>query len=325
MWSRIDDQLEGHPKVIAAEADSPGCLSLWIRVLSWCASHETDGRFPRILISRYCSDPQHALSWSLALIRAGLWDDPGGAELQVHDYLDYNPSAEERERERAGSVERVRRHRLRKQQAGQLALWGSTYPQGAVESAPAPIPIPIPSPIPADPPPSRAIPSPPAPAPTPQPPGCDVQALLADWLTASHTTSADSSLICELRDRCELAAKAVDPPLAPNEFARRALAAYAGWRDGIENRGRVPAFSLPKLLQHWERVERMVRGDDPVKPPKPPPLPSRYEAPPAPRHAPTAAESEAWQREQAAARERAATPEAAAAAKAALAKLREIA
>ena len=101
-WAKLDDGLYDHPKVLEAGNEATGA---YCRGLSYCGKHLTDGFIPegaaRILSDRSEIDK---------LIEVGLWERAEGG-YQVHDYLDYNPSREKVEAERADNAERQRRWR----------------------------------------------------------------------------------------------------------------------------------------------------------------------------------------------------------------------
>lgn len=85
-WIKIDDQMAFHRKVLTAGNEAVGA---WVRAMSWSAKEGTDGIIPK--------------ETAFALAPKRIWDrlctatlvhkvDPG---YEIHDYLDYNLSAEE--------------------------------------------------------------------------------------------------------------------------------------------------------------------------------------------------------------------------------------
>lgn len=91
-WVKIDDQFPDHPKVMAA-----GPLASWLYVcgLAYCARFLTDGFISRAQV-RKMADVDNPLELAEALIRAGLWHrDEERDGFCVHDYLEYNPDAEQ--------------------------------------------------------------------------------------------------------------------------------------------------------------------------------------------------------------------------------------
>src|SRR5258708_24848920 len=101
-WFRLDDSFHSHPKVIAAGNEAIG---LYVRCGTHAAEHLTDGFVGKDVVLLYGS---RALAD--ALVRTGLWHRARNG-WTIHDYLDYNPSREDVERERKQAAERQRRRR----------------------------------------------------------------------------------------------------------------------------------------------------------------------------------------------------------------------
>jgi len=106
MWSRIDDALADHRKVIAAaEIIGPDgvviTLGFYLLGLMWANKHLSDGRLPAAVVKQFRNERPFELAD--ALVRAGLWDRIGGDYL-IHDFQDFNFSAlevkERREKDR---------------------------------------------------------------------------------------------------------------------------------------------------------------------------------------------------------------------------------
>lgn len=86
-WVKLDDSWYDSPKFAGLGLHDVG---LWAVCLSWCARHLTDGHIPTGVVARIIP---HVPSPGAELVTAGLWDKvPGG--WQIHDYLDYQPSAD---------------------------------------------------------------------------------------------------------------------------------------------------------------------------------------------------------------------------------------
>jgi hypothetical protein len=102
-WVRLDDGYPEHPKV-----DRVGPSAAWLNVCAWayCARNLTDGFVPNDRVSRLANVRQTALLVD-KLLNAHLWERVEGG-YQVHDYLVYNPSREQVQRERIKAVERMR-------------------------------------------------------------------------------------------------------------------------------------------------------------------------------------------------------------------------
>lgn len=124
-WVRIDDQFARHPKVMQA-----GPLAGWLYVAGLCYASQylTDGFIPHGAVPTLAdfshisyetggvpglfsagedADPRDLAA---CLAEVGLWEPVEGG-YRIHDYLDYNPSAEEVRAQRRQSAERQARWR----------------------------------------------------------------------------------------------------------------------------------------------------------------------------------------------------------------------
>jgi hypothetical protein len=101
-WFRLDDSFHSHPKVIAAGNEAIG---LYVRSGTYAAEHLTDGFVSKDIALLYGDE-----TLAGALVRVKLWHRARGG-WTIHDYLDYNPSREDVERERKQAAERQRRRR----------------------------------------------------------------------------------------------------------------------------------------------------------------------------------------------------------------------
>jgi hypothetical protein len=156
-WAKIDDRLHSHPKVLEA---GPEAMGLFLLALSWCADYLTDGFVPEIQVRRLlfvCDDP---LAIADKLVGAELWERADGG-YQIHDYLEYNPSAEQVKAERAANAKRQAewRDRKRQGQGGTMTIRNSdsnSDSNGVTNNSPVPVPVPVPVPKPKDSAPSAA-------------------------------------------------------------------------------------------------------------------------------------------------------------------------
>jgi hypothetical protein len=85
-WFRVDDKAAFHKKVLKAHNDGFGAL---VRMGCWSSDHLTDGRIPietALLIA-----PDDVLQ---RLCSVGFLESDGD-DFIIHDFLDYNPTAEE--------------------------------------------------------------------------------------------------------------------------------------------------------------------------------------------------------------------------------------
>lgn len=133
VWVKVDDRLHSHPKV--GELDPKlmlECMGLNLLALSWCGEKLTDGILPKGQPARLAGRPVENLI--AELVRVGLWERcPQG--IQIHDFLDYNPTAKE-----AADLSRARADAGRR---GAQARWqsgangkphGKSHTQGDLES-----------------------------------------------------------------------------------------------------------------------------------------------------------------------------------------------
>lgn len=98
-WFKVDDTSAFNAKVLAAGNEAWGAFC---RVGAWCAQQLSDGRFSRAIAVTIAP-------WRVweRLQQVGLVDPLQNGEMQVHDYLQRNPSKEQVLRERAATRARV--------------------------------------------------------------------------------------------------------------------------------------------------------------------------------------------------------------------------
>jgi len=152
-WSRIDDDFYDHPKIVAA---GPCGIALFVCGLSYCNRYLTDGFIPAAQVKRLI-DVDDPLELAEHLVSVGLFE-PADGGYQIHDYLDYNPSAAETKRQREANAKRQAEWRGQRkapdpeQDNGQDNKDTNSVTNGVTDSvtniAPIPIPIPIPNPKP---------------------------------------------------------------------------------------------------------------------------------------------------------------------------------
>ena len=106
-WSKLDDSFYDHEKVVAAGTLGAGLFAL---ALSYTARKLTDGFVPRGMIPRLVADVDDPIALADRLVEAGLFEKVEGG-YQIHDYLDYNPSAAEIKQKREASRRRQRQCR----------------------------------------------------------------------------------------------------------------------------------------------------------------------------------------------------------------------
>lgn len=89
-WLRLDDQIADHPKFITA---GPQAAWLWLCGLAYASRYLTDGFVPSVQVARLGS-VKGALKLAERLVAVGLWERAEGGFL-IHDYHDYQPSAQQ--------------------------------------------------------------------------------------------------------------------------------------------------------------------------------------------------------------------------------------
>lgn len=103
-WFKIDDGFHCHPKVLEAGNEAVG---LYARCGSWASQQLTNGFVPTSIALLYGGRELAA-----ALVDVGMWVPVDGGWL-MHDYLDYNPSKDQVQADRAAAAERQKRARER--------------------------------------------------------------------------------------------------------------------------------------------------------------------------------------------------------------------
>lgn len=105
-WVKIDDQFASHPKILKA---GPAAAWLYVCGLTYCNRYLTDGFIPAEAV-RLLTDLKNPGKEAAKLVNAGLWEIADGGYI-VHDYLDWNPSAEQIRSERRAARQRMERLR----------------------------------------------------------------------------------------------------------------------------------------------------------------------------------------------------------------------
>lgn len=108
-WARFDDHMPNHRKVRPL---SDAAFRLWVSSICWSNANKTDG----FIIDdelEFVSDVKLPSDVVPELVRRRLWEAAEGGWL-VHDFHDYNPSAERVHAEREQKTERQRRWREKK-------------------------------------------------------------------------------------------------------------------------------------------------------------------------------------------------------------------
>lgn len=120
-WFKVDDGFPTHRKVLAIPRGKRrlAAIGAWTLTGAWSAANGTEGRIPAHIIEEF-GIPRSVVD---DLVMSGLWhgDHNTGDARQMHDFLDYNPSAEQVAADREASRERQRRARERRRQQAEAA------------------------------------------------------------------------------------------------------------------------------------------------------------------------------------------------------------
>lgn len=142
-WLKIDDNAPGHKKLLKVP---PAARWLWVCGLAYCQRLKTDGAIPAEALDTFAVKNPKPLASSL--VDARLWHvDADG--YTVHDFLDWNESAEQREAKSEEKGERQRK--WREGRRGETRLQVATVDASTRTSAdatPPPLPTPLPTPTP---------------------------------------------------------------------------------------------------------------------------------------------------------------------------------
>ncbi|MEU7911352.1 hypothetical protein [Microbispora bryophytorum] len=108
-WFRVDDGFHSHPKVLTTKA---AALGLWVVAGSWSSANLTEGFIPKAVLPRLMPG---AARLAKELVAVGLWIEADNG-FTFHDWIDYNPTAEEVNADREAARERMRKLRARRRQ-----------------------------------------------------------------------------------------------------------------------------------------------------------------------------------------------------------------
>jgi hypothetical protein len=104
-WFRVEDNFHGHPKITRI-GNAP--IGLWLRCGTYSSAYLLNGKVPTDTARLYGRPKEID-----ALVDAGLWT-PNGDGWTMHDFLDYNPSAEQVQADRAAARDRMTKRRRTK-------------------------------------------------------------------------------------------------------------------------------------------------------------------------------------------------------------------
>jgi predicted kinase len=106
---RLDDGFLDHPKVIAAGGDA---MWLYVCGLVYAGRHLTDGFIADGMVGRL-SDRAAARELAERLVAVGLWEHAAGG-YRIHDYAEYQPTADDVRATRAANAARQATWRSRR-------------------------------------------------------------------------------------------------------------------------------------------------------------------------------------------------------------------
>ena len=139
-WVRLADDFYDHPKIIAV-GSAAGWL--WVCGLAYANRYLTDGYLPSAAVRRIADDGDDPLRLAARLVEVGLWE-AADAGYRIHDYTNYQPSAQAVKAERKKTAERVASWRKRSRDND--VSNGASNAVGT--GAPGPDPDPVPGPGP---------------------------------------------------------------------------------------------------------------------------------------------------------------------------------
>lgn len=84
----LDDKFANHPKTLQAGNEAVG---VWARMLAYCGEHLTDGHVPAAAARQIAGKPKPLL----VLVKVGYLEVDDAGDFRIHNYLKWNPSAEE--------------------------------------------------------------------------------------------------------------------------------------------------------------------------------------------------------------------------------------
>lgn len=136
-WLRIDDGFTEHRKIVPL---SDAAFRLHVEALCYASRQQTDGFIADVILLRWHTDDDTRSLGKIVdeeLVRRGLWEPVDGGWM-VHDFLEYNPSRDERhqradQRKRAGKA----RAKAASREGGKFVRESHQHVAGASHQRPA--------------------------------------------------------------------------------------------------------------------------------------------------------------------------------------------
>lgn len=97
-WLKLDDQFVDHPKILRAAQElggrhaRPRIIAAWVAAASYASRHLTDGFIASSAIGTVLAHERRPNELVAAFVSASLWVEVEGG-FEIHDYLEFNPSA----------------------------------------------------------------------------------------------------------------------------------------------------------------------------------------------------------------------------------------
>lgn len=113
-WARFDDRFPSHRKVRLL---SDAAFRLYVSAVCWSAENLTDGVVKTNEL-RLVADVKSASRRAKELVDYGLWETLPGTGWLIHDYAEYNPTAEQVRAERKAKTARQQRWRDKQKDGG---------------------------------------------------------------------------------------------------------------------------------------------------------------------------------------------------------------
>ncbi|MFD5697493.1 hypothetical protein [Streptomyces lasiicapitis] len=110
-WARFDDRFPSNRKVRLL---SDGAFRLYVSAICWSAENLTDGVIKTAEL-RLVADVRATRTRAKELVEAGLLEVVEGVGWKIHDYHEYNPTAEQVRADRAQKTARQQRWRKNRQ------------------------------------------------------------------------------------------------------------------------------------------------------------------------------------------------------------------
>lgn len=139
-WVKMDDHFHSHPKLALLGQLQLPCVGLHVLAICWSAQYLTDGFVPAAQPAKLAGGNEKDLV--NALVAVGLWHEVDGG-WQIHDYLDYQPSKAQVERDRAI---KVAAGLAGGQASAKARRQASAQAHAQAKSNPVPVPVPVPVP-----------------------------------------------------------------------------------------------------------------------------------------------------------------------------------